>query len=131
MLFNIIFPFQEVNSPYYEAIQDSAQESIGLNTVYATTHLPTSPSGSDFYTMAEKSHWHWTLKTHTSQSLHSFLIDLTLFGFVDNLFFVCFILTTNRLLQSYKLFWHKSPYVYMNAVIKINHFKTKCGLNGL
>ncbi|XP_056128009.1 polymeric immunoglobulin receptor [Rhinichthys klamathensis goyatoka] len=33
---------EEVNSPYYEAIQDSAQVSIGLNTVYATpfTHKP-------------------------------------------------------------------------------------------
>ncbi|XP_077054512.1 polymeric immunoglobulin receptor isoform X2 [Siphateles boraxobius] len=44
---------EEVNSAYYEAIPDSAQESIGLNTVYATTHLPTSPSDSDFYTLAE------------------------------------------------------------------------------
>ncbi|KAG1955794.1 polymeric immunoglobulin receptor-like [Pimephales promelas] len=47
---------EEVNCPHYEAIQDSAQESIGLNTVYATTQLPTSPSGSDFYALAEKSH---------------------------------------------------------------------------
>ncbi|CAM4451480.1 unnamed protein product [Leuciscus chuanchicus] len=42
---------EEVNSAYYEAIPDSAQVSIGLNTVYATTHLPTD---SDFYTLAEK-----------------------------------------------------------------------------
>ncbi|XP_048051688.1 polymeric immunoglobulin receptor [Megalobrama amblycephala] len=43
-----------VTSAYYDVIQDSALESIGLNTVYATAHLPTSPSDSDFYTLAEK-----------------------------------------------------------------------------
>ncbi|XP_067259691.1 polymeric immunoglobulin receptor isoform X2 [Chanodichthys erythropterus] len=43
-----------VTSAYYDVIQDSAQESIGLNTVYATAHLPTSPSDSDFYTLTDK-----------------------------------------------------------------------------
>ncbi|XP_067296725.1 polymeric immunoglobulin receptor isoform X2 [Pseudorasbora parva] len=43
-----------ITSAYYEAIQDCAQDSIGLNTVYASAHLPTSPSDSDFYTLVEK-----------------------------------------------------------------------------
>ncbi|KAK7161039.1 hypothetical protein R3I94_003879 [Phoxinus phoxinus] len=43
-----------VTSAYYEEIQDSAHVSIGLNTVYATTHLPTSPSDSEVYTLASK-----------------------------------------------------------------------------
>ncbi|XP_051993912.1 uncharacterized protein LOC127651902 [Xyrauchen texanus] len=46
------------SSVYYETIKDSdigssAQSPVRLNTVYATAHLPTSPSDRDFYTLAE------------------------------------------------------------------------------
>ncbi|XP_051561555.1 uncharacterized protein LOC127445481 [Myxocyprinus asiaticus] len=45
-------------SAYYETIKDSdissrAQSPVSLNTVYATAHLPTSPSDRDFYTLVE------------------------------------------------------------------------------
>ncbi|KAF4118101.1 uncharacterized protein LOC131547129 [Onychostoma macrolepis] len=51
-----------VPSVYYATIPDSgnttlhpsAQKPIRLNTVYDVAHLPTNPSGSDFYTLAEQ-----------------------------------------------------------------------------
>uniref|UniRef100_A0A9J7Y0C5 Ig-like domain-containing protein n=1 Tax=Cyprinus carpio carpio TaxID=630221 RepID=A0A9J7Y0C5_CYPCA len=51
-----------VSSAYYATIPDSgntslhpsAQKPITLNTVYDTAHLPTNPSDSDFYTLAEQ-----------------------------------------------------------------------------
>ncbi|KTF80768.1 hypothetical protein cypCar_00044370 [Cyprinus carpio] len=50
------------SSAYYATIPDSGnttlhpsvQKPIGLNTVYDTAHLPTNPSDSDFYTLAEQ-----------------------------------------------------------------------------
>ncbi|RXN09862.1 polymeric immunoglobulin receptor-like isoform X1 [Labeo rohita] len=51
-----------VSSPHYEAVSDSgntplrpsAQKPISLNTVYDTACLPTNPSDSDFYILAEQ-----------------------------------------------------------------------------
>ncbi|XP_050959712.1 uncharacterized protein LOC127161099 isoform X3 [Labeo rohita] len=51
-----------VSSPHYEVVSDSgntplrpsAQKPISLNTVYDTARLPTNPSDSDFYTLAEQ-----------------------------------------------------------------------------
>ncbi|XP_016344512.1 polymeric immunoglobulin receptor isoform X1 [Sinocyclocheilus anshuiensis] len=42
------------SSAYYAMIPDSGNTTISLNTVYDTAHLPTNPSGSDFYTLAEQ-----------------------------------------------------------------------------
>ncbi|RXN09533.1 polymeric immunoglobulin receptor-like isoform X2 [Labeo rohita] len=51
-----------VSSPHYEVVSDSgntplrpsAQKPISLNTVYDTARLPTNPSDSDFYILAEQ-----------------------------------------------------------------------------
>ncbi|XP_059410876.1 polymeric immunoglobulin receptor isoform X2 [Carassius carassius] len=51
-----------VSSVYYATIADSgntslhpsAQKPLRLNTVYDTAHLPTNPSDSDFYSLAEQ-----------------------------------------------------------------------------
>ncbi|XP_052402845.1 polymeric immunoglobulin receptor isoform X2 [Carassius gibelio] len=53
---------EEVSSVYYATItasgntslDTSAQETLRLNTVYDTAHLPTNPSDSDFYSLAEQ-----------------------------------------------------------------------------
>ncbi|XP_016374877.1 uncharacterized protein LOC107713780 [Sinocyclocheilus rhinocerous] len=61
------------SSAYYAMIPDSGsttlhpsvQKPISLNTVYDTAHLPTNPSGSDFYTLAEQPQ----NMTYTSESM--------------------------------------------------------------